>query len=78
MYRALLLLCLLLLLQQLSHLFPVPRDQAKEWEEERNGHNEQIESLREGMSEIKRKVISWGVYYHHFHDSQRLLMLSPG
>ena len=24
------------------------------------------------------QVISWGVYYHHFHDSQRLLMLSPG
>ena len=21
---------------------------------------------------------SWGVYYHRFHDSQRLLMLSPG
>ena len=24
------------------------------------------------------KVISWGVYYHHFHYSQRLPMLSPG
>ena len=28
--------------------------------------------------ETGTKVISWGVYYHHFHDSQRLLMFSPG
>ena len=27
---------------------------------------------------VGSQVISRGVHYHHFHDSQRLLMLSPG
>ena len=37
-----------------------------------------VDSLGTAIAGADAKVISRGVHYHHFHDSQRLLMLSPG
>ena len=55
-------------------------DHAAQMEMEAKMADQCIQDSHDILMDIEKcaKVISWGVHYHHFHDSQRLPMLSPG